>query len=74
MEVIKEISPKYISENLEWYTYTHEFRFYPIFITKWELFDELCQLLFPVLFRLYLEIGNFSEIDNSRFQIQRYPV
>lgn len=73
LELIEEMAPEYIKKNIGWYKVSNEFRFYPIFITKWEIFDEYCSILFPILFKLKSIIGDFSHQDNVRFQINRYP-
>ncbi len=71
--VIREISPAFLVDCLDWLDVSHEFRFYPVFITRWDIFDELCSLLFPVLFELRRRIGEKPFTPGARFQLDRYP-
>jgi hypothetical protein len=73
IDILEDVCPDYIVNNIDYYAESHEFRFYPIFITRWEIFDELCQLMFPVLFRLFHEVGELSDQRDVRFSINRYP-
>jgi len=62
-----------LTDCLPWLDLSFEFRFYPIFITRWAVFDEFCSLLFPVLFEVEDRIGALPDIAGQRFQPGRYP-
>lgn len=70
---IRSVSPPWIVSCLDLFDVSYEFRFYPIFITRWDIFEEWCELLFPVLFDVFRKIGPLPEQENVRFQVRRYP-
>jgi hypothetical protein len=51
----------------------HEIRWFPIFITRREIFEEYCTLLFDVLFLVFQRIGTLAMEEGARFQPTRYP-
>lgn len=73
VKTVKDVSPAWLSNYLPWFGVSREFRFYPIFITRWEVFDEFCHLLFSVLFELFRKIGPLQGPDDARFHPKRYP-
>lgn len=73
VESIRLVAPPWIAECIDLFEVSYKFRFYPIFITRWEIFAEWCELLFPVLFDVFSKIGALPEQGNVRFQMRRYP-
>ncbi len=52
---------------------SREFQVVPIFIVRWEIFEEFCSLLFDVLFVVFKNIGPLAYVEGARFQPRRYP-
>jgi hypothetical protein len=73
IRAISTTSPAWIIKYLPWFELSREFRFYPIFITRWEIFDEFCSLLFDVLFEVFKNIGALKSEEDIRFPSRRYP-
>lgn len=73
IRAISKVSPPWLSKYLPWFDVSREFRFYPVFITRWEIFDEFCTLLFDVLFSVFENIGTLRSEDEARFRLERYP-
>lgn len=73
VQTIAQVSPPWLSRYLPWFEVSREFRFYPVFITRWEIFEEFSSLLFDVLFLVYQKIGYLADEPGVRFQPGRYP-
>lgn len=73
VQAIRDTCPEWLVSCIPWLDLSFEFRFYPIFITRWPVFDEFCSLLFPVLFEVERHIGILPDIPGQRFQPGRYP-
>lgn len=66
-------SPEWVKENIDFFEYSTEARFYPIYIMRWNDFDEWMTSLFSVLLPVFQEIGDIADIPGARFQPCRYP-
>ena len=73
VRVVQQVSPPWLSQHLPWLELSYEIRWFPIFITRWEIFDEYCRLLFDVLFLVFQRIGTLPLEEGVRFQPRRYP-
>jgi len=73
VRVVEQVSPPWLNKYLPWFDVAHEIRWFPIFITRWEIFEEYCTLLFDVLFLVFQRIGALAPVDGARFQPTRYP-
>jgi hypothetical protein len=73
IDAIREFSPSWMTRYLPWFETSREFRFYPVFIMPWSIFDEFCSLLFPVLFSVHQKTGSIPHQQGIRFQLNRYP-
>ena len=62
VQAIRDTCPEWLVSCIPWLDLSFEFRFYPIFITRWPVFDEFCSLLFPVLFEVERHIGILPDI------------
>lgn len=73
VQTVQDIAPEWLSRYLPWFDVSHEFRFYPVFIMPWAVFDEFCSLMFPVLFEVHRRIGPKTDGPGVRFPLKRYP-
>lgn len=73
LSVLKNMAPDWIVDTIPWYDQSYSLRYYPIFITRWHIFNEICEILFPILFEVYRLIGELPQEENRRFSIHRYP-
>lgn len=73
VQTIAQVSPPWLSRYLPWFEVSREFRFYPVLITRWEIFAEFSSLLFDVLFQVYKTVGPVADEPGVRFQPGRYP-
>jgi len=65
--------PEWFASCTPWFDLSREFRFYPLFLMRWEHFDEFCTLLFKVLFDVFERMGIPADVPNARYQLARYP-
>lgn len=70
---IRKVAPDWIINALEFFDVSHEFRFYPIYITRWDIFSEFTTLLFDIILPLWNQIGDIPDTEGARFQLKRYP-
>jgi len=72
IRVIQHVSPPWLSKYVPLFELSREFQIVPIFILRWEIFEEYCALLFDVLFLVFKNIGPLAEVEGARFQPRRY--
>lgn len=73
IDAVRTLCPTWLARHLPWLDLSREFHFYPVFITTWKIFDEICTLMFPVLFRVQERVGVLKDQEGERFQPGRYP-
>lgn len=63
-QVIRELYPEYYSAFVKTMDKCNEMSDFNMFITSWEIFDQYCSWLFPVLFEVEKRV-KISEYDNQ---------
>ena len=73
LDAVRAHAPAWLAAYLPWFDLSNEFRFYPLYICRRDIFEEFCTLLFGVLFPLYESIGPIADQPGLRYQANRYP-
>lgn len=65
ISIIKELRPEYYNDTIK-YMKGHKFVGFNLFVMKKDLFNDLCEFLFPILFRFeeHITRDNYSDIMN----------